>query len=100
MKLYEHIKQFLLALTIFSSPALALALDTFKPTTSASSSFQNNMPDSKGTDLAEDSATETFILAGVDFCYAGSITDPTTGEMVDLFVLCGEDGLEQNLDLA
>jgi hypothetical protein len=43
---------------------------------------------------------ETFQLAAVDFCYAGSIIDPATGESVDLFVICDEDGAEQNMDLA
>ena len=42
----------------------------------------------------------TVDIAAVDFCYAGSIVDPTTGESVDLFVICEEDGAEQNMDLA
>ena len=50
-------------------------------------------------------ANDTFLsatveIAAVDFCYAGSIVDPTTGESVDLFVICEEDGAEQNMDLA
>ncbi len=39
-------------------------------------------------------------IAAIDYCFAGSISDPVTGESVDLFVLCDEDGLEQNIDLA
>ena len=44
--------------------------------------------------------TEALEIAAVDYCFAGSLIDPTTGESVDLFVLCDEDGLEQNIDLA
>lgn len=43
---------------------------------------------------------ESVEIAAVDYCYAGSLIDPTTGESVDFFVLCAEDGLEQNIDLA
>jgi hypothetical protein len=41
----------------------------------------------------------TYILAAVDFCYVGSEVDPTTGETVDLYVPCPEDGFEQNIDI-
>jgi len=44
--------------------------------------------------------SEAVEIAAVDFCYAGSIIDPSTGESVDLFVICEEDGAEQNMDLA
>jgi hypothetical protein len=36
----------------------------------------------------------------VDYCYRGKIVDRATGEMVDAYVVCPGDGLEQNLDLA
>lgn len=45
-------------------------------------------------------SSEAREIAAVDYCYAGSLIDPTTGESVDFFVLCEEDGLEQNIDLA
>lgn len=44
--------------------------------------------------------SEAVEIAAVDYCYAGSLIDPTTGEGVDFFVLCEEDGMEQNIDLA
>jgi hypothetical protein len=44
--------------------------------------------------------SESVEIAAVDYCYAGSLIDPTTGESVDFFVLCEEDGPEQNIDLA
>jgi hypothetical protein len=40
------------------------------------------------------------IIVSIDYCYAGSITDPNTGETVDLYNFCHGDGVEQNLDLA
>ena len=40
------------------------------------------------------------IIVSIDYCYAGSTTDPTTGETVDLYVFCHGDAIEQNLDLA
>ena len=39
-------------------------------------------------------------IAAIDYCFAGNISDPVTGEIIDLFVLCDEDGPEQNMDLA
>lgn len=38
---------------------------------------------------------EPVIVAATEYCYAGSIIDPTTGEVVDLYNLCTD-----NLDLA
>jgi hypothetical protein len=61
--------------------------------------------DKASTELLNDKAQENFggasyDIAAVDYCYAGSAVDPATGEQVDLFVLCSEDGMEQNIDLA
>ena len=52
------------------------------------------------SDAAASIPSEALEIAAVDYCYAGSLIDPTTGESVDFFVLCEEDGLEQNIDLA
>jgi hypothetical protein len=38
---------------------------------------------------------EPVIQASTDYCYAGTITDPVTGETVDLYNFCTD-----NLDLA
>ena len=46
----------------------------------------------------DDAATRTVgqpMIAATEYCYAGSIVDPTTGEEVDLYNLCTDD-----LDLA
>lgn len=52
------------------------------------------------SDAAASIPSEALEIAAVDYCYAGSLIDPTTGEGVDFFVLCEEDGMEQNIDLA
>jgi hypothetical protein len=41
-----------------------------------------------------------LMLAGVDYCYAGSVIDPGTGVRTERFVICPGNGIEQNLDLA
>jgi len=43
--------------------------------------------------------TNPLNLAAVDYCYAGTVLDPATGEMIDLYVVCPGDGVKQNLDL-
>jgi carbonic anhydrase len=32
-----------------------------------------------------------------EYCYVGSETDPATGEIVDLYVLCGDDEVTDSL---
>ena len=56
--------------------------------------------DSAASIAMDNIPSEPLQIAAVDYCYAGSLFDPTTGENVELFVLCEEDGLEQNIDLA
>jgi hypothetical protein len=56
--------------------------------------------DSAASIAMDNIPSEPLEIAAVDYCYAGSLLDPTTGESVELFVLCEEDGLEQNIDLA
>lgn len=68
----------LLVATLLSQPSLALAEN---PT-------------------VFDEQTEPVQLVAIDYCFSGSIEDPITGETVDLYVLCPEDGFEQNIDFA
>lgn len=61
----------------------------------------NSLVQNDSASIAMDNIpSEPLEIAAVDYCYAGSLFDPTTGESVELFVLCEEDGLEQNIDLA
>ena len=43
---------------------------------------------------------EPVQISAIDYCYYGTIQDPVTGENVELYLLCPEDGFEQNMDLA
>jgi len=45
-------------------------------------------------------APGNLYFAAIDFCHVGSVTDPATGETVDLYASCQEDGFEQNLNIA
>jgi hypothetical protein len=40
---------------------------------------------------------EIFALREQEYCYIGSETDPATGEIVDLYVLCGNDEVTDSL---
>src|SRR5918999_584024 len=39
-------------------------------------------------------------MASVDYCYRGTITDPATGETVEVYVMCTEGEIGENLDIA
>lgn len=41
-----------------------------------------------------------FDIAEVDYCYMGSDVDPADGKIFDLYVLCSDDAVSDNLDLA
>ena len=43
------------------------------------------------------SEIEIFALREQKYCYVGSETDPATGEIVDLYVLCGDDEVTDSL---
>ena len=40
---------------------------------------------------------EIFALREQEYCYVGSETDPATGEIVDLYALCGDDEVTDSL---
>jgi hypothetical protein len=42
---------------------------------------------------------ESFDVVAVDYCYMGSTVNPTTGEIVDLYRLCADGPVEENMDL-
>jgi hypothetical protein len=86
----------LLAGMIYGSPAAASLINDEPFATTESSTALTAV----GNVIMEYIPGETFEVAAVDYCYAGSIADATTGETVDLFVLCAEDGVEQNIDVA
>ncbi|HKY09862.1 MAG TPA: hypothetical protein VJQ55_16550 [Candidatus Binatia bacterium] len=91
---HELFATMLLAGALYASDGAAYMLDNPSP---ENMSIQTEAP---APVVSETDRNELLQLAAIDYCYAGSIVDPATGESVDLFVLCAEDGLEQNMDLA
>jgi hypothetical protein len=87
MKILRRPKSLFIATMLFASSTLALAGDDEKYRRDESSVEQNE-------------SSGPLLLAGVDYCYAGSLVDPNTGEVVELYVPCPEDGFEQNIDFA
>ena len=55
---------------------------------------------STSSDGNQSLASEAPLFAAIDYCHSGMLQDPTTGEIVELYVLCPEDGFEQNIDFA
>jgi hypothetical protein len=84
MRQQTKLLPFVLAGALFSFPIKAFAVD---------SPMNPIAPQPSARGPADESAyqvdpTEPFETAALDYCYNGSIVDPTTGELVDLYVLC------------
>jgi hypothetical protein len=98
MRLHTYLVSLFLAGILLGSPSKVLANDNFPSsmnpeTIAAAQEFPNN-------ESFELISADPFEMAGVDYCYRGSITDPTTGEVVDLFVMCTEGEVGYNLNIA
>jgi len=76
--------------------------DTFSgPMNPGSSAVEQGTPEFPADESAQRrNPSSSYEVVAVDYCYKGSTVDPTTGETVDLYVLCTEDPIEGNLDLA
>jgi hypothetical protein len=61
----------------------------------------NSMVDGTGPATDEfaqpESEIEIFALREQKYCYVESETDPATGQIVDLYVLCGDDEVTDSL---
>ena len=91
MSVCRHFKISVLAATFAAIPAVAFGLPS--PSILLIPDEFAAVQDTQQNEAAEG-------IAAVDYCYTGSISDPTTGEIIDLYVLCEGDGVEENLDLA
>ena len=102
MKLHTYFVNLSLAGILLASPAMGLAGDDISATINLENySMPEQTQDSAtGESTQQRNSTEPFELVAVDFCYKGSTVDPTTGEVLDLYVMCAGDGVEQNLDIA
>lgn len=109
MRLHLTIVGLSLAGLLLGNPTRGLANDAFlrpmNPEISATHEKIQDFPSQGSThqrSMAEPSeiAPDSLKMAAVDYCYRGSIMDPTTGEMVDLFVMCTEGEIGNGLDIA
>jgi hypothetical protein len=99
-----------LAGLLLVNPAQGLANDEFlRPMNSEISATHEKIREfpSQGSthqrsmaETSEIAAVASFETASVDYCYRGSVMDPVTGEMVDLYVLCTEGEIGHGLDIA
>jgi hypothetical protein len=88
-----------LAGILLANPAKVLAADDFSgPMNPENSTVNEAFPTDQWA--RQGNPAEPFQIVSVDYCYRGSIMDPTTGEMVDLFVMCADDEVGHSLDIA
>lgn len=110
MRLHTYLASLFFAALLLGNPTSALAGDDYlRPMNPASSAMHEKIREfpSQGStqqrSLAEPSETaslDSFEIASVDYCYRGSIIDPATGEMVDLFVMCTDGEIGKDFDIA
>lgn len=94
MKLYRYFLGAVMAGALLISPAdLRAHYDGSRPEIPGPSAMEGMTDEPSG-------AVEYYEFASVDLCYQGSIVDPDTGEIFDLFVHCIDDAIDGNLDLA
>jgi hypothetical protein len=91
-----------LAVVLLGNSTEGRADDGFtSPVTSGALAAPRNMPElSTDKVTQEPKSSDLLEIVSVDYCYAGSMVDPASGEKVDLFVFCTDDAIAGNLDLA
>ena len=99
MRLHSNLIGLFLAGILLANPANVLAADVFSGPMNPENGTVNEAFQTDQRAQQENPA-EPFQVVAVDFCYRGSIIDPTTGEMVDLFVMCADDEIGHGLDIA
>jgi hypothetical protein len=110
MRLHLSIIGLSLAGLLLGNPTQGVATDEFlRPMNAEISATHEKLREfpSQGSthqrSMAEPSeiaAVASFETASVDYCYRGSVMDPVTGEMLDLYVLCTEGEIGHGLDIA
>ena len=97
MRLRSNLIGVFFAGILLANPAKALAGGDFSGPMNPENNVVN---EALSTDQWAENPAEPFQVMSVDYCYRGSIMDPTTGEMVDLFVMCADDEVGHGLDIA
>jgi hypothetical protein len=97
MKLHTCLLAFSLAGVLLGSPATTFGNDDIENR----STVEERMADFSRNEADQSkNRAEPLELSEVDHCYLGSQTDPTTGEIFDMYGLCSQDVVADNLDLA
>ncbi len=100
MRRHTYVRSLILTGALLTHPTKALAdgiPGPMNPDSNAVQAYTWESPTKESVD--QDNRTEPFEIVAVDYCYQGSVVDPTTGEIVDLYVLCSDDEMEQEFDL-
>lgn len=104
MRLHGYIASGFLAGSLLGSPIDLLAGDNYPDFMNREkNAVRETSPNEKlslGQPIPERHRAEPIKLASVDYCYRGSVMDPTTGEMVDFYVMCTEDEVGHNFSVA
>lgn len=110
MRLTIYLASLFLVGLLLGNPNQAVADDPFlRPMNPANNMTEENIGEfpSAGstqqrslTEPSEMVPADSFEVVAVDYCYRGSIFDPATGEMVDIFVMCSEGEIGRDLDVA
>jgi hypothetical protein len=104
MRLYTYLAGAFLAGLLLGNPTDVLAGDNYPDFMNRENNAVRETSPSEMFSLKQSVSqrhpAEPFEMASVDYCYRGSIIDPATGEMVDFFVMCTEDEIGHNLDIA
>lgn len=88
----------MLAGMAFANPVAAIAQDEYPSVDGSSGSgvqepstefpLEQRMDEGLANSPMDESQNDEQELVMVDYCYAGTTIDPTTGEAVDLYTLC------------
>ncbi len=99
MRLHSNLIGLFLAGIVLANPAKVLAGGDFSGPMNPENGTVNEVfpTDQWARQL---NPAEPFQIVSVDYCYRGSIVDPTTGEIVDLFVMCADGEIGHGLDIA
>jgi hypothetical protein len=101
MKLFTFLMSFSLTILLLGNPAQGRDDGFASPVTSGPLGAPHKIPKLSPDKVTQQpKSSELLKTASVDLCYAGSMVDPRSGENLDLFVLCTNDAIAGNLDLA
>jgi|SRR5262245_35448272 len=100
MKLFTFLMSLSLSIMLLGNPAQGRDDGFASPVTSGPPAASHKLPKFSADKVTQPKSSEILKTASVDLCYAGTMVDPRSGENLDLFVLCTNDAIAGNMDLA